>query len=354
MLPAKKDVWGNDIERNSTGQLLSDITGTENNEVVNVTGRLLDNFLNPATIKKSIETRTDEELKDLFGSTGEKVLPTQKTLDKTIKINKQDYKLTSEEYNKSKEVFGKTAKELIDTFINSNGYKTMNNDEKAEMINKIYSYAKEEIKSNYAKEHNIEFTSNSTTVKDMFNTINAIKKAGGKAEDYINYLSGVKDIKEKTDRIKYLNNMNISQGSKDAIYQNDLSTYTFTKSGEDNHYNTLQKLNGGKVSSDYMNYLQQEFKADKNKKGNTISGSRAKKVREWLKNSNLSNIEMYYIYAKEGYACTKDGTGLNKTQRDKLRKALENNKLNLDQETYESMIKKLDEADANAKKWGVD
>ncbi len=339
MLPAKKDVWGNDVKRNDS-----------------ITGRLLENFVSPATIKKNIETRTDKELKDLFESTDEKVLPTQKSLDKTLTINKEKYRISSEEYNKSKEIFGKTSYDLISTFMDSEGYKNMTDEEKANMINTIYSYAKEEIKADYAKNHNINFVSNTSKneVKDMYNTINAIKKAGGEAEDYINYLSGVKDLKDKNDRINYLQNMNISQKSKDAIYQNDLSTYTYISSGEDYHYNTLQTINNGKVSSDYLDYLQQEFKADKDKKGNSISGSRQKKVSEYLQNSNLTNIEMYYIYAKEGYACTKNGNGLTQKQRNTLRKALENNKLNLDQETYESMIKILDEADANAKKWGVD
>ena len=156
-----------------------------------------------------------------------------------------------------------------------------------------------------------------------------------------------KQMPEK-EQNKLLESQNYSAKEKQLLY-------AATTGSNDDTYNAIKELNGGKVSNDYINYIKKSqegyFTNTDEKTGKNVDGQKQQRVRDFLQNSDLSDIEKYYIYAKAGYACVKRGGGLTSKQRQKLRDALNNNKLNIDEETYNSMIKTLDEADANAKKW---
>ena len=133
LLPVRKDVWGNEKTRDS-------------NPLV----RAYEVGLAPYNRKKVVEDYTEKELLKVFEDTGEKsVLPG--IPNKDITINKQKYRLTSEEYNKAKETFGKTSKSMLDSLVKTNEYKQLSHEQKASAIDNIYSYAKEKIKVDYAK-----------------------------------------------------------------------------------------------------------------------------------------------------------------------------------------------------------
>ena len=326
---------------------------------IKVVGRLLDNFALPTSPSLIRNDEYSKELVKIAEATDDAgVIPDITSLDKDVSINKEKYRMGDREYNEAQKIYGKVSSDLISTLMKTEGYNKLSDTQKAELIKNIYSYAREEVKADYAKDHDLEFESSTTpAIKDMYNTINKIKTAGGKAEDYINYLVGAQNLTNKEERLRLLNSMNIKQSSKDAIYANDVATYVSYSEGKDSNYDALQVLNGGKARQGYLDYKQKSaenyFTNTDEKTGKSITGQKQQRVRDFLQNSDLSDIEKYYIYAKEGYACVKRGGGLTKAQRQKLRDALNNNKLNIDEETYNSMIKTLDEADANAKKWGI-
>lgn len=326
---------------------------------IKVVGRLLDNFALPTSPSLIRNDEYSKELVKIAEATDDAgVIPDITSLNKDVSINKEKYRMGDREYNEAQKIYGKVSNDLISTLMKSEGYNKLSDTQKAELIKNIYSYAREEVKADYAKDHGLEFESSTTpAIKDMYNTINKIKTAGGKAEDYINYLVGAQNLTNKEERLRYLNSMNIKQSSKDAIYANDVATYVSYSEGKDSNYDALQVLNGGKARQGYLDYKQKSaenyFTNTDEKTGKSITGQKQQRVRDFLQNSDLSDIEKYYIYAKEGYACVKRGGGLTSKQRQKLRDALNNNKLNIDEETYNSMIKTLDEADANAKKWGI-
>ena len=360
-LPAKYDRWGEEISRNDTPavELTSFLFG--DNEFGKGVGRLLD-AISPTTINKVEELdKTEKELLKIAKSTNEKVLPTQKKLDKTFKLNGESYRYDDEEYNKAKQIRGEEAKKMLDAFVSSKDYNKLSEPEKAKIMQNIYLYGTQRAIEDYSEKHNIDFKTIENDSEEMFNTVDAIKEAGGTEKDYFNFVTGTAEMRKNRDKagiINYVENMNVNDKVKNAIYENDISKTEFMMSTEDTAYNNLKAITGNKVGSGYMEYKKKSaegyFTNKDEKTGKEVEGQKRARLIQVLQDSDLSNIEMYYIMAKEGYAVSKDNGGLNQSQRDKLRNALENNKSNLDEQTYNTMIKTLNEADAKAKKWGVD
>ena len=98
-LPTKTDVWGNDVKQSD-----------------NIALRGLENAVFPWTRKNINTTKVDSALEDLYDTTGESsVLPT--SIDKTMTIDKQKYRLTDEEYAKYKKSYGEISYNLINKLI---------------------------------------------------------------------------------------------------------------------------------------------------------------------------------------------------------------------------------------------
>lgn len=155
MLPSKPDVWGEDKTRAD-----------------NVLQRFVETAILPYNREKLIDDMTSEQLKDLFEEKGESgILP--KNPQKYFTINKQPYYLTSEEYNKAKKIYGKTAKDLIDSLITAKEYESLDYDTKVKILKDIYSYAKEEIKVDYAKQKNIDLEPKVNNSNKKYNLIKA-------------------------------------------------------------------------------------------------------------------------------------------------------------------------------------
>ena len=328
MLPSKSNVWGEEKTR-------------ADNPIL----RFLETAVLPYNREKVIEDMTSDELKNVFETSGEKSALPQNP-QKYVTINKEKYNLTSKEYNQAKKTYGENSKKLLDAMFNNSEYKKLNDEGKFDMIKKVYAYSKEKIKSDYAKEHGLKFESNSTDGKDIFNSIEAVEKAGGKAEDYIKYMVGSQKYNNKADRLKYLDSLNLKESVKNAIYKNDIATYTFVSSGEDEHYKALETITG-KVSGDYRDYVQMSAENKFNgqdENGETVKGLKQKRFEEFMNTHQLSPMEKIYISVKEGYA-----KNLSQDERDTLRKALNNNRYSIDEETYNSFIKKLDQAEKKKK-----
>lgn len=97
-------------------------------------------------------------------------------------------------------------------------------------------------------------------------------------------------------KCKILENPKYSNADKKKIYT------TFVSSNDDT-YNNIELLTNGNISINaYLNYKQQDIKGDddpkSNVKGKTKSGSKKENVKNYLQNSNLSDVEKAYIYGK--------------------------------------------------------
>ena len=150
-LPAKVNVWGEDKKRPE-----------------NVLVRFLENAILPFNREKIIEDTTSEKIKEVYETTGEKgALPG--ATQKQITINSQKYNLNNKEFNQSKRVYGKVAKKTLDKVIKAREFKNLDSDMKLKFIQDVYSYAKEEFKSEYANNKNIEFEHKVSNSKKKYN-----------------------------------------------------------------------------------------------------------------------------------------------------------------------------------------
>lgn len=260
MLPVRKDVWGNEKTRDS-----------------NVLMRAYEVGLAPYNRKKVVEDYTEKELLNVFEDTGEKiVLPG--IPNKDITIDKQKYRLTAEEYNKAKETFGKTSKSMLDSLVKKSEYKQLSDEQKANAIDNIYSYAKEKIKVDYAKHKKQEVETSAS-----YNILNELKSSSNQSE-YLSYSAKIQGVEKDTEKKKILANGRYSATTKEIIYKN-------TVGKDDNLYNDVLAMDNISIN-EYLNYNLQEFESDKEddgtKQGKTINGSKKEKVQNYVNNMNIT------------------------------------------------------------------
>lgn len=119
-------------------------------ETGNLFERMLNNFINPAYVKKERPTEIDGELERLYDLGETSVYPGRAKTN--TKIN-GEY-LTADEYVKYATTKGQTSYELAQGVINSAAYSGASNPEKAYMLKYVYSYAdhiaKYEVNNDYS------------------------------------------------------------------------------------------------------------------------------------------------------------------------------------------------------------
>ena len=188
LLPAKTDVWGNTLKRDS-----------------NPLYRTLQQIAFPWSEKELKSTSVDNAVSDLYEETGEKSVLPNTSINKDFTLNGEKYRLTAEEYAEYKKNYGKNSYELLNNLTSSKEYKNMNNEQKTEAISKIYEYANEKNKVDYANKNKVDIETSS-----LYNTVTSIEKEGGSGSDYFKYLDlnlfynyrTIKDYAEKNTELQ--------------------------------------------------------------------------------------------------------------------------------------------------------
>lgn len=312
-LPAKQTIWGKNNTRSSS-----------------LPDRIVENFINPASTTNILDDKTSNELISVYRNTGDSsVFPKTNSLNKTFTINKEKYNLNNEEYNTINKIYGETSKQLLDILVNSSNYTSLADDEKVELINTIYSYAKEKGKVDYATNNSIDYNSEN----EVYNTLAELGK--NNYSDYINYLTGTIGIISSDEKLNYLQSMNISDKSKKIIYENDISKGKIISNYEDSIYDTLKILTNDDVSIDYLTYKTKsktgEFNSEKDLEGKTIV-SKKEKITNFVINSNMSDIEKMILLVNNNYK-------LDDSLKDEFKEQLKNS--NLSAEEIEKWLDKL-------------
>lgn len=266
-LPTKADIWGNEQKSEPIIPL-----------------RVVNNFINPATVKSINTSKVDEELNNLYSKIGEAtILPS--TIDKKYTINGQNYRMTDDEYAKYKKDYGQTSYKLLDDLITSKDYRNLSDEQKQKAIENIYSYAKEKNKIDYAKNKN-----ESLKTSTLYDTLEELKQKGGDQSAYLRYVAKTKDITGEganKQKIGVLANSDYSDKTKEIIYKN-------TEGSNDKKFIIVDKL--GMSINQYLKYKSQTFENDKDTDGETISGSKKQKVYNYL--NSISNKELSQDYKK--------------------------------------------------------
>lgn len=151
--------------------------------------RAFNNFANPAYTSKVEASETENELLRLYEATGEgSVLPSRAA--KYFKVSGERKDLTAEEYVKYATKKGQTAYELMEALTKTSAYKAMDDAEKVEAVEAVYTYANAVAKtavSNYKPEGWVA------------KAIKTSKATGIKTEQYVTlYLAqkGIESLKD--------------------------------------------------------------------------------------------------------------------------------------------------------------
>lgn len=273
LLPAKTDVWGNTLKRDS-----------------NPFYRALQQTTFPWTEKNLKSTNVDNAISDLYEETGEKSVLPNTSINKDFTLNGEKYRMTSEEYAEYKKQYGKNSYNLLNGLTSSKEYKSMNNEQKTEAISKIYEYANEKNKVDYANKKKVDIETSS-----LYNTVTSIEKEGGKGSDYFKYLGRITGVEKSEEKIKILEETDIPLKSKSSIYTN-------TVGKSDDFYSNVLKESNININ-EYLKYKQQKFESDKKDdgtlEGKTVTNSKKKKVYNYVNNMNITYNQKLLILGKQ-------------------------------------------------------
>lgn len=217
------DIWGNEVKQSE-----------------NVIERAVESFIAPYSRKDGISSEIDAEIKDLYSQTGDDGIIPNVPSNK-VKYGGETYKMSANEFADYKKTYGQTANELMEDLFNTTTYKNADNTTKAEMVNRVYDYASDVSKKEYLKKEGVQYTN---TTED-----------------------GVPVYKEN--KIKGAIDNDMMLGEFD-LYSKSVGKYE------------ISKVVGGFDSYTQYNDDLNDLKADKDKNGKTISGSRKEKTVEYI------------------------------------------------------------------------
>ena len=160
--------------------------------------RAIENFVSPGYLQKNKDDDVYNELLELYEYTKDKnVIP--KFTSKTINIkdsegnSKEERRLTTAEFVDLQTKSGSLSYQLLDSLFDNPNYIALSNEEKTEVIKKVYDYAKECAREDVFEGYTVP--SNNAWVKKAQSANNA----GMPVEDYIMYLMDTKDLESDKD-----------------------------------------------------------------------------------------------------------------------------------------------------------
>jgi hypothetical protein len=225
-------------------------------------------FLNPANVNTENISTAAKEIYDVYKAVGDKtVMPRVAPYYVDSKGNRIN--LTPEQRAEYQKVAGNIIEESVDNMMKDSKYVNVPDKEKAEIITNIVNYA-----YNVAKKDVLGLEISNTYEKAYeYSKI-------GNVEDFYMFKNSVDDTNAATKRqsmLNYFTSSRLNQEQKAFLYKryfdsDDIDTMVDSKIDIEN----------------YLRYSMQDIKADKDSKGNSISGSRKEKVIEYVNSLDMT------------------------------------------------------------------
>ena len=262
-LEPSTDIWGNDIKQ------------TENKAQL-----ALETFIAPYAVRENTATAIDEEIKGLYRETGDNGLLPSVPYN-YLNYKDEKYDMSAEDFTAYKKTYGKTAYDMLAGLFDTNTYRTADSATKAELVNKVYDYARDEANREYLKKQGVTYT-NATEDKRPVYKENAIKGAirYDVTPDEYTFMTEYPEKHSffKENGITYETYKNADEDGKRAYswaYENQ-GKYTMSKA----------------ISDDFLTFYKyksdlNEIRADKDEYGESISGSSKEKKLEYINNLDL-------------------------------------------------------------------
>ena len=274
-LEPSTDIWGNEIE-------LTD----------NVLAKSLETFLAPWNTKDNIETEIDTEIKSLYSQTGAtEVVPT--TPYNYFDYKGEKYEMSASEHTAFKNTYGQTAYNLLEELFDTDTYQDASAEEKADMVSKVYDYARDEARRKLLAGRGVSFT-NATKDNVEYYRENPIKGAienDMSPDEYTFY-------QENTDKYNFLRENNVSYRQWKSFDEDTKEAYNWA------FKNPEKRVVAKAVADDFVQYRKYasdlyDIKADKDSDGKTISGSRKDKVLDYINGLDADYGEKIILFKSE-------------------------------------------------------
>jgi len=232
---------------------MTDIWG----EDVPITESVVETFFAPWSARNGIGTGVDEEIKDIYRQTGDgSVIPS--IPGNTINYDGVKYEMSAKEFTEFKQSYGQIAHDTLQKLFETQTYQEADSETRADMASRVYDYARDESRRAYFAKRGIEFT-NATEDKEEVYKVDPIVGAIAKDMSVDEYKFFEKNPQKHA--------LSVAFGGYDPyqVYTGDLN----------------------------------EIKSDKKANGDTVSGSRKKKVLQYLNDSDLSYGQKILLYKSE-------------------------------------------------------
>lgn len=236
----------------------TDYLGNTKKENDNIAIRAFESFLSPSNTKKDSSNKTTKYLLNLYSKTGESgVLPGK--IDQYVKYKDKKYDMTQKEYNSFKKNYGTFAYKELQDAINSDDFKELSKDKQAKVVSDIMEYSKFKAKEKYLKFKNVDYTN------QIYSKAEKAENSGYAIADY--YIT--KQITKKE---------------------------TTSTTSDRNRYQELKEKGIDGKTYDKFKAFVTDVRADKNAKGNSIPGSKKRKIINYIQSLPLTAQQKQNLY----------------------------------------------------------
>lgn len=274
-LPPALDVWGREQKTKSAAV------------------RVVNNFLNPTTVKKKNITAVDKEVERLYKSTGNSEvipsLPNKYMNYKNTQGNQVRKDFTANEYTKYvKERNNATLKD-IDGLIKTQEYKNLSDEDKAKVISGLFDYNNDKAKGDLAKDYEIQ---KSTAKIDDIVASTGMSKANAilYRQTLSNMDKGGKDADEINDYL--FNNNSLTAQQKNKLSQEYVKDYVFVNRQKDIDFSNKESYEVSQMSESARKHYNEAKKMGYNAQSYQKAYDIVSKQKEnYTKDSKIADLQ---------------------------------------------------------------
>ncbi len=278
----RKVIYKLPILRNQL-EVSTDIWGNEQEQSNNIIERAFESFIAPYSRKKDISTSLDDELKRLYNSTGEtSVIPG--VTKAYVKYKDVTYQMSAKEYTEYKKTYGNTANTYLTKLVENENYINAADEQKANMVKEIYSYASTLANEEYFEKKDVEYETDS--LKEI-KKIKELNMTNTQIAEYVAQKKIISSIKSNEDLTSSEKKKEISEYLINAKLNDKQLAYLYDK------YYSSEKVLDSLLSAnipikEFIKFNSQEFTTDYYDNGKAITNSRKNKVINYVNNLNLT------------------------------------------------------------------
>lgn len=270
----------------------TDIWGNEVKQTENWLTRSFETFLAPYAKREDIAVEVDEEIKALYRETGDNGLIPDVPYN-YINYDGEKYEMSAKEFTDFKKAYGQAAFDLMEELFDTKTYQNADSETRADMVNRVYDYARDEARKAYFAKQGIDFTNATAEGREYYkeNPIKGAIEADLPVDEYV-------FSEEYPAKYSFFKKNGISYEDYASGDEDTKRAYTWAYENPEGY--TLSKAVTGDVVQ-FRQYISElwDIKADKDKNGKSISGSRKRKVVNYLNNLDADYYTKIILFKNE-------------------------------------------------------